>query len=45
MLTILREDQLGKIRLPGSMEAEAGEDVKAETKKEAVGHEGDRKED
>ena len=45
VLTILREDELGKTRLPGSAEAGVEEDVTVETKKEAVGHEGDRKED
>jgi len=41
VMTILREDELGKIRLPGSTEAGTGEAVTAETKKEAVGNEGD----
>ena len=41
VMTILREDELGKIRLPGSAEAGTGEAVSAETKKEAVGNEGD----
>ena len=45
VLTILREDELGRISLPGSMEAGVGEEAKAETKKEAVADEGDRKED
>jgi large subunit ribosomal protein L29 len=41
VMTILREDELGKIRLPGSAEVGTEEAVSAETKKEAVGNEGD----
>lgn len=44
VLTILKEDELGKLNLPGSTEAGVGEEVQAETKKEAVAHEGDREE-
>jgi large subunit ribosomal protein L29 len=39
--TVLREDEIGRIRLPGSAEAGTGEGVSAENKKEAVGNEGD----
>jgi large subunit ribosomal protein L29 len=41
ILTILREDEIGKIRLPGSAEAEAGGSVKTEREKEEVRNEGD----
>ena len=34
VLTILREDEIGRIRLPGSAEAGSGGDQEAESKKE-----------
>jgi large subunit ribosomal protein L29 len=45
VLTILREDELGRIRLPGSAGPESGGVRGAETEKEAVRDEGDRTED
>ena len=44
VLTILREDELGTTRLPGSAGAESGEKAKSQTQKEAVEDEGDTKE-
>ena len=41
VMTILREDELGRVRLPGSTGAGTGEAATTETKKEAVGNEGD----
>jgi large subunit ribosomal protein L29 len=46
VLTILREDELGKVRLPGSAGSEeAGGVPRTETRKEAMGDEGDTQED
>jgi large subunit ribosomal protein L29 len=45
VLTVLREDHLGKVRLPGSAGAGPGEAVQSQTRKEAVKNEGDTKED
>jgi large subunit ribosomal protein L29 len=45
ILTILREDEIGRIRLPGSVEARSGRDVETEGKKEETRDEGDRKKD
>jgi large subunit ribosomal protein L29 len=45
VLTVLREDELGKARLPGSAGAEPGEAVQSQTRKEAVEDEGETKED
>ena len=45
VLTILREDELGRIRLPGSAGAGPVEGAQPQTQKEAVENEGDRKED
>ena len=45
ILTILREDEIGRIRLPGSVDAGSGRDVETEGKKEETRDEGDRKED
>jgi large subunit ribosomal protein L29 len=45
VLTVLREDHLGRFRLPGSAGAGPGEAVKSQTRKEAVENEGYRKED
>ncbi len=44
VLTILREDELGKVRLPGSAGVESGERAQSQTQKEAVEDEGDTKE-
>jgi large subunit ribosomal protein L29 len=44
VLTILREDELGRIRLPGSAGAEPVESVQSQTQKEAVENEGDKEE-
>jgi len=45
VLTILREDELGRIRLPGSAGAGPVEGAQSQTQKEAVENEGDTKED
>jgi large subunit ribosomal protein L29 len=45
VLTILREDELGRIRLPGSTGAEPVESAQSQIQKEAVENEGDTKED
>jgi large subunit ribosomal protein L29 len=45
VLTVLREDQLGRIRLPGSAGAEPVARAQSQTQKEAVEDEGDTKED
>jgi large subunit ribosomal protein L29 len=45
LLTVLREDDLGRIRLPGSAGAEFGETTQPQTQKEAVENEGDKRED
>jgi large subunit ribosomal protein L29 len=44
ILTILREDEIGRTRLPGSADVRSGRDVEAEGKKEETKDEGDRKE-
>jgi large subunit ribosomal protein L29 len=44
VLTVLREDEVGRIRLPGSAGAGPGEAAQPKTQKEAVGDEGDTKE-
>jgi large subunit ribosomal protein L29 len=44
VLTVLREDESGRIRLPGSAGAESGEKAQSQTQKEAVEDEGDTKE-
>ena len=43
--TILREDEIGKIRLPGSPEAEAAGEAVTVAKKEELQDEGHKKED
>ncbi len=43
--TILREDEIGKTRLPGSTDGKPGDDIRADSRKEEVKDEGDRKED
>jgi large subunit ribosomal protein L29 len=45
VFTILREDETGRIRLPGSVGAESGGTAQSQTQKEAVENEGDTKED
>ena len=45
VLTVLREDRLGRVRLPGSIGTGPGETVQSQTRKEAVENEGDTKED
>ena len=44
VLTVLREDEVGRIRLPGSAGAGFGGTAKSQTQKEAVENEGDTKE-
>lgn len=44
VLTVLREDELGRIRLPGSVGAEPAGRAQSKTQKEAVENEGDTKE-
>jgi large subunit ribosomal protein L29 len=45
VLTVLREDELGRIRLPGSAGAEFGKSAQPQTQKKAVENEGDKEED
>jgi large subunit ribosomal protein L29 len=45
VLTVLREDEAGKIRLPGSTGTGVGGAAGSQTQKEAVENEGDTKED
>jgi large subunit ribosomal protein L29 len=45
VLTVLREDEVGRIRLPGSSGPGSGEPAQSQKEKEAVKHEGDTKED
>ena len=45
ILTILREDEMGRMRLPGSGGDEAAGGVRPDTKKEEAADEGHRKED
>jgi len=45
ILTILREDEIGRTRLPGSAEAGSDRDVETEGKKEEARDEGDSKKD
>jgi large subunit ribosomal protein L29 len=45
ILTILKEDEIGKTRLPGSADTGSGRDIETERKKEETKDEGDRKED
>jgi large subunit ribosomal protein L29 len=44
ILTVLREDELGRIRLPGSAGVGSGETAQSQTQKEAVENDGDTKE-
>ena len=44
ILTVLREDEIGRTRLPGSADASSG-GVKTEREKEEVRNEGDSKKD
>ena len=44
VLTILREDELGRLRLPGSAGAEPVKSAQTQTQKEAVENEGDKEE-
>lgn len=45
ILTVLREDEIGRTVLPGSAGGEAVEAMRPDIKKEEAGDEGDRKED
>ena len=45
VLTVLREDESGRIRLPGSAGAEFGGTAQPQTQKEAVENEGDKEKD
>jgi large subunit ribosomal protein L29 len=45
VMTILREDEVGGIRLPGSAGPGPGGESRSETRKEAVENEGDTKEE
>jgi large subunit ribosomal protein L29 len=45
ILTILREDEIGRTRLPGSADAPSGGGVKTEREKEEMRNEGDSKKD
>ena len=42
VLTILREDELGRLRLPGSAGAEPAGSAQSQTQEEAVKNEGDK---
>ena len=44
VLTILREDELGRVRLPGSAGVEPVKSAQSQTQKEAVENEGDKEE-
>lgn len=45
ILTILREDEIGRTRLPGSADASSGSGVETEREKEEMRNEGDSKKD
>jgi large subunit ribosomal protein L29 len=44
LLTVLREDEVGRVRLPGSAGAVSGEAEQFQTQKEAVDNEGETEE-
>lgn len=44
LLTVLREDEVGRIRLPGSAGAAPGEAAQSQTQKEAADNEGETEE-